>query len=514
MADNVTANPGAGGATFASDEIGGVQYPRSKVVWGPDGTATDTDTGSNALPVQDGGNSLTVDGSITANAGTNLNTSALALEAGGNLAGAATSLAVIDDWDETDRAKVNPIAGQAGVQGGSGTANALTQRVVLATDVALPTGSNTIGAVTNTVLSVVGGGTEATAQRVTIASDSTGVLSVDDNGGSLTVDGTVDLVETASIDYDTGGGTVNQMVMGIALPGSGGPVAGGTVTNPLSVTGTVATETQDGAGNPLDSSTSAPVGTERGLIVRNIPSGTQQVSDGGGSLTVDGTVTATQGGAPWTVTGTYTEDNASAGGESLILAGAVRQDGNTFPTSADGDYATLTVDSSGRLKINNAESVLMRQQLEEINLNTAQLVDSVSGGVALPSWNSSNPIPAALVASPIGGSGTFELVSDATTNATVVKPNPGRLNGFLLYNTNAAARYVKFYDTNTTPTAGTKPKLAILVPGGSAGAGNNIATDLGIQFNAGIAFVTVTGTADSDTTAVGLNDLIVNLLYL
>lgn len=40
-------------------------------------------------------------------------------------------------------------------------------------------------------LIVVGGGTEATALRVTIASDSTGVLSVDDNSGSLTVDGTV-----------------------------------------------------------------------------------------------------------------------------------------------------------------------------------------------------------------------------------------------------------------------------------------------------------------------------------
>jgi len=73
----------------------------------------------------------------------------------------------------------------------------------------LPTGTNSIGDIaniTNTVsvddnggsltvdnstLSVVGGGTEATAQRVTIANNSTGVLSVDDNGGSLTVDGTV-----------------------------------------------------------------------------------------------------------------------------------------------------------------------------------------------------------------------------------------------------------------------------------------------------------------------------------
>lgn len=42
--------------------------------------------------------------------------------------------------------------------------------------------------VDNATISVVGGGTEATAQRVTIASDSTGVLSVDDNGSTLSVD--------------------------------------------------------------------------------------------------------------------------------------------------------------------------------------------------------------------------------------------------------------------------------------------------------------------------------------
>src|SRR5690348_1492535 len=36
-----------------------------------------------------------------------------------------------------------------------------------------------------------------------------------------------------SIDYDTGGGTVNQRTAGIVLPASGGPVAGGTSTNPI-----------------------------------------------------------------------------------------------------------------------------------------------------------------------------------------------------------------------------------------------------------------------------------------
>lgn len=69
----------------------------------------------------------------------------MALESGGNLATMVASLSVLDDWDESDRAKVNPIAGQAGVQGGSGAVSALTQRVVLATDVGLPAGTNNIG---------------------------------------------------------------------------------------------------------------------------------------------------------------------------------------------------------------------------------------------------------------------------------------------------------------------------------------------------------------------------------
>jgi hypothetical protein len=42
--------------------------------------------------------------------------------------------------------------------------------------------------VDNAALSVTGGGTEASALRVTLANDSTGVVSIDDNSGSLTVD--------------------------------------------------------------------------------------------------------------------------------------------------------------------------------------------------------------------------------------------------------------------------------------------------------------------------------------
>lgn len=80
--------------------------------------------------------------------------------------------------------------------------------------------------VDNPTLSVVGGGVEATALRVTIASDSTGVLSVDDNGGSLTVDGTITANQGGapwSVQGPSAGGTAavgNPVLMGVIDAGS------------------------------------------------------------------------------------------------------------------------------------------------------------------------------------------------------------------------------------------------------------------------------------------------------
>lgn len=62
---------------------------------------------------------------------------------------AVAALQIMDDWDESDRAKVNLIVGSAGVAGGSGTVSATTQRVCLATDVALPAGTNLLGRVSS-----------------------------------------------------------------------------------------------------------------------------------------------------------------------------------------------------------------------------------------------------------------------------------------------------------------------------------------------------------------------------
>lgn len=76
------------------------------------------------------GNTVTVTGTVTAAQATagNLNMT----EA--SAAAIKTAVEIMDDWDESDRAKVNPIVGQAGVAAGAGSVSATVQRVTLASD--------------------------------------------------------------------------------------------------------------------------------------------------------------------------------------------------------------------------------------------------------------------------------------------------------------------------------------------------------------------------------------------
>ena len=148
--------------------------------------ATDS---TGVLSVDDNGGSLTVDGTITANAGTGTMT----VDGSGvtqPVSGTVTANLGATDNAVLDQIEVNTSYGDSV---GAGT-EAAALRVTLANDsTGLLSVDDNGGSLTidNAQLSVTGGGTEAAAMRVTIANDSTGVLSIDDNGGSLTVDGTV-----------------------------------------------------------------------------------------------------------------------------------------------------------------------------------------------------------------------------------------------------------------------------------------------------------------------------------
>ena len=140
---------------------------------------------------------------------------------------------------------------------------------------------------------VVGGGAEATALRVTLANNSTGLVSVDDGGGSLTVDGTfwqaTQPISAAALPLPAGAST-----SALQLPD------GHNVTND-NAAGAAAVNIQDGGNTitvdaaalplPAGASTSAlqlPDG--HNVTIDNAAAGAAvNVQDGGNSITVDGT---------------------------------------------------------------------------------------------------------------------------------------------------------------------------------------------------------------------------------
>jgi hypothetical protein len=61
MTDNVSITEGSGDKVIATDDVGGVQYQIVKLGYGDDGAATVVSTGASAVPIKDGGNSITVD---------------------------------------------------------------------------------------------------------------------------------------------------------------------------------------------------------------------------------------------------------------------------------------------------------------------------------------------------------------------------------------------------------------------------------------------------------------------
>jgi len=121
-------------------------------------------------------------------------------------------------------------------------------------------------------LNLTGGGAEASALRVTIANDSTGVLSIDDNGASITVDGTIAATKSGTWVLDSNNGVdIGDVTINNASGGGAVNIQDGgnsiTVDGTVAVSGTVAV-TQSGTWDEVginDSGNSitvdAPVGT-------------------------------------------------------------------------------------------------------------------------------------------------------------------------------------------------------------------------------------------------------------
>jgi hypothetical protein len=129
-----------------------------------------------------------------------------------------------------------------------------------------------------------------------------------------------------------------------------------------------------------------------------------------------------------------------------------------------------------------------------------------------------NVIGAAILAtSPSSTAGAltrYSLASAATTNANNVKATAGRIYGGILFNTSAATKFVKLYNKATAPTVGTDtPLLTIPIAANSKADLASIVAAVGLYFSSGISIAITGAFADSDTTAVAANDVLVQLLY-
>jgi hypothetical protein len=133
-------------------------------------------------------------------------------------------------------------------------------------------------------------------------------------------------------DADTGAGTTLTASVGLLLPASGGPVLGGTSTNPIRVDPT-GTTTQPVSG-PL---------TDAQLRATAVPvSGTVTITDGAGAVNVicdSGCSGGTQ----------YDEDTVSSAADKVTMAGVVRKDTAASLVDTDGDRTQLQVDATGRV---------------------------------------------------------------------------------------------------------------------------------------------------------------------
>lgn len=163
---------------------------------------------------------------------------------------------------------------------------------------------------------LAGNGVAASAMRVTLASDSTGTVAATQSGSwATTVSGTV-AVSAASLPLPTGASTAaKQPALGTA------GTASADVITVQGVASMVALKV-DGSG------VTQPV------------SGTVTIQDGGGSITVDGTVAATQSGT-WTVTGAGGTFPVTDSGGSLTIDAPVGTP--AFVRLSDGAAAITTL---------------------------------------------------------------------------------------------------------------------------------------------------------------------------
>jgi hypothetical protein len=382
------------------------------------------------------------------------------------------ALQVIDDWDETDRCKVNLIVGQAGVAAGAGAVGATVQRMTLASDdpgVALLT---TMDADTGSILTAVqliDDAIFADDAAFTLASSKAMV------GGAVRDDSLATLTAIEGDVVPLRVGSTGALWVGIE----------GTVTvgsHAVTNAGTFAVQAaQSGTWNITNVSGTVSLPTGAATAAKQPALGTA------GTASTD--VITVQGIASMTpILATLSGTNNIATVTTVTTVSAVTAITNALPAGTN---------AIGKLAANSGVDI------GDVDVTSISAGTNLIGNVGIGVRTS-------------GGMTIFRSI-DIDETEEEIKSSAGQVYSITAFNRTAAPLYLKFYNaTAANTTVGTTtPVLTFVVPANadSDGAGFVWNHSIGFAFSTAITVACTTAVADADTGAPGANDCVINVGY-
>lgn len=393
ISGTVTANAGTGFAPIITD--GSAAGTTGIHILGTDGTNGQilSTNASGHVNIADGGNSITVDGTVTVNA----------LPTGTNTIGSVKLTDGTDVADVLDLTNSNPLAVAlvdgsgdqlTSIGGGVQYTEGDIDTTITGTAMLWEDASDTLRTVSaakplpvdiqDSTIAVTQSGTW---DEVGI-NDSGNSITVDDGGSSLTVDGTVGVSGTVTVDselttadLDTGAGTDTRAVVGLVLAASGGGLLVGSA-NPLPISdnsgsitvdngGTFATQATLQTGNNVvgqvkltDGTTVADVldlTNHNPLTVAIVDTNGDQISSFGGG---------TQ----------YTEDAVAAANPVGTALNLIRADALAGLTTADGDNVAARGTDKGELYVKHVDAIPITDNSGSLTVDGSV---SITGTVAV-----------------------------------------------------------------------------------------------------------------------------------
>lgn len=207
-------------------------------------------------------------------------------------------------------------------------------------------------------------------------------------------------------------------------------------------------------------------------------------------------------------------------------------DGNWFAVQAIRSSANTIETTTGVLSAAPAYAwELSVNALRYFRIRATAWTSGTQVWTLIPGTYATEPIPGAQISGtqPVSGTVTATvtggtvvgvaptttnaiLSSAATTNGTVAKASAGTIYGLTVSNTGAAAAFVKLHNSTTITVGTTAVALTVPVPAG--GVVSLAWGTQGMRYATGICYSITSLAADTDTTAVALNQVKVNLSYI